>query len=286
MARSGTIDSGAPRTQGGVRPLAELRAFNFALRRQVEVVRALFYREAGLRHSKSMRLGFLLQMVEPLIIIGAICLLFYIVDRQPMYGDNMILFVGTGVFPVYLFVHTATGIREPVHGARFGRYPIQLPLDAILAHIFLRGLSSSLTALAFFTALYFSGVREAVPHNPAAALLSFGVIFMLGVGMGVLNPVIGCMLPLWDSIWPAISRASLHFAGIYYVADYMSPEIRNYLWFNPLVHGIDWFRLGFYPLYPTRIMNRGVLLAITAVVMFLGLCMERVFREKLLKGER
>jgi capsular polysaccharide transport system permease protein len=286
MGRNGQVEVAQPPRRGRADIASDWRGFRDAMRWQVGVISALLYREAGLRHGKSMRFGFTLMMVEPIIIIGAICLLFYMINRPPMYGSSMVLFVATGVFPVYLFIHTATGIREPVQGAHVGRYPVQLPLDAVMAHVFLRGLSSALIGVLFFAGVYWTDTRQAMPHEPVTALTSLGVIFIMGVGLGVINPVIGRLIPFWDSVWPAISRASLHFAGIYYVADYLPPDIRVYLSFNPLVHAVDWFRTAFYPFYPTLIMNRPVLLYLTLAFVFFSLCLERVFREKLLKGER
>src|SRR5262249_7758906 len=111
----------------------EAARFLRGLRQQLRVITALLLREAGGRRGRRIPFGFALLMVEPLLIIGTIVLLFYCMNRAPIYGSNLVLFIATGVFPVYLFIHTALGIREPVQLAHLGRYPIEQPLDSVIA---------------------------------------------------------------------------------------------------------------------------------------------------------
>lgn len=247
-----------------------------ALRNQFNVISALFFREAEMRHGHSFTLGYLATGVEPLIIIGTIGLLFSTLTRAPAYGGNLWLFLGTGVFPIYLFIHTSMRMRQPLNpGAQRLRFPIERPFDHMAVHAILHMFSSTLVTVLFFgTLYYFGGVEQAVPENPLMAIEALGAVLFLGIAMGICNSIIGRLFPIWDILWPAIARGALHFSGIYFVAAYLSPDKRYYFAFNPMLHGVNWFRRAFYPLYPAELNDHLYLLSVAFSVLFVGLLLE------------
>ncbi|MBL6749550.1 MAG: ABC transporter permease [Nevskia sp.] len=251
---------------------------------QWQVLSALVRRESESRHGRRFNFGFALGMLEPLIIIGAICLLFWLINHPPIYGSSMVLFVATGVFPVYLFIHTAGKVHEPLQSAHLGRYTLELPIDNVVAHATLHALSSAAVAIAFFCILYFIGERQASPYEPGRALAALLMIYALGVGMGLFNAVLGRVLPIWGLAWPALSRASVHFSAIYYVVDSLPPRIRGWFALNPILHAVNWFRTAFYPFYPTLTLNPGYLGWCVLATLTVGLCLERRFRPLLQSG--
>lgn len=263
--------------------LTERGRVALAARRQWLVLSAMIRRESQVRHGTSINFGFLLGMLEPLVIIGAICLLFHLLNRPPIYGNSMILFVATGVFPVYLFIHTSGKVQEPLHAARSGLYPIEAVLDGVLAHATLHAVVSAAVAILFFAALYVGGERQAAPYDTGAAVKALLVIYGFGVGVGIINVVIGQAFPLWGVIWPALSRASVHFSGIYYVVDYFPPEVRSKFAMLPMLHGVEWFRKAFYPFYPAVTLDRSFMIWGMFVSLFLGLLLQRVFRLQILR---
>lgn len=256
-------------------------AFGRALWRQLAVVKALVAREAVARRHHAIPFAFLLGMIEPLIIIGAICTLFILIDRVPMYGSSLVLFVASGVFPVYMFLYTSMGVRGPLEHAHIHRYPPEKPLDKVMAHVILHGVSSAAVVVLFFAGLYLWGEHQAQPFNPLGAITALSVMFWLGVGMGIFNTALASVFPAWNSLWPGFARASIHFSGLYFVADFLPPNIRFYFALNPLIHGVDWFRSSFYPFYPNAYNDKTYLLAMTVGSLFVGLVMQRVFREAL-----
>ena len=247
-----------------------------ALRNQYNVLSALLFREAGMRHGQNFTLGYLASGIEPLVIVATIGLLFSALSRTPPYGSSLLLFIGTGVFPIYLFIHTSLRLRQPLNAvAQRQRFPIERPFDHILVHALLHLVSSALVAIVFFAGLYmFLGVNAAIPGDPIAAVLSLLVVLMLGIATGILNSVIARIVPAWDLLWPGIARASLHFSGPYFVAAYLTPDTRWYFALNPVIHGVNWFRHAFYPFYPNELTDHAYIITFTAVLLFLGLLLE------------
>jgi len=246
------------------------------LRNQANVLSALFFREAEMRHGQSFALGYLASAIEPLVIIGTIGLLFSALAHTPPYGDSLWLFLGTGVFPIYLFIHTSLRLRQPLNaGAQRLRFPIERPFDHIAVHSLLHLLSSAFVAILFFGALYYiGGVNSAIPENPLIAIEALAAVLLFGIATGICNAVIARLFPFWDVIWPAIARGALHFSGPYFVAAYLPPDSRWYFGLNPMIHGVDWFRHAFYPFYPNQLDNHLYLLEAAALLLVFGLLLE------------
>ncbi len=257
-----------------------------ALRSQFNVLSALLFREAEMRQGQNFALGYLAAGIEPLIIVGTIGLLFSALAKTPPYGTSLLLFLGTGVFPIYLFIHTSLRLRQPMNpGAQRQRFPIERPFDHILIHAVLHLVSSALVTVLFFGSLYyFCGVNAAIPEDPATAISALFIILLLGIATGICNSVIARIFPIWDVLWPAFARASLHFSGPYFVAAYLPPDNRWFFGLNPVIHGVNWFRHAFYPFYPNQLTDQSYLLTITFGLLFLGLLLEagtrRHFEEK------
>ena len=259
---------------------------NHAVRTQANVLAALFFREADMRHGRSFALAYLASGIEPLVIVATIGLLFSVLGHAPPYGRSLMLFLGTGVFPIYMFIHTSMRLRQALGpGSHRTRYPIEQPLDHVLVHALLHILSSSLVALFFFVGMYYLGVSAAWPWDPLIAVEALATIFLFGVAMGIFNSVVARIFPVWDLIWPAFARAQLHFSGPYFVVAYLPPNIRWYFGLNPVLHGVNWFRNAFYPFYPNQLTNPSFLLLSAMVMIALGLLLEAATRRYLEERE-
>jgi capsular polysaccharide transport system permease protein len=257
-----------------------------ALTVQRRVLVALFMREAGMRRGQAYGLGWLLGAVEPLLIIGVVGSLFSITNHAPAYGSNMLLFVGTGVFPMYIFLYTSIRVREPVALAHAGRYPTELPLDEIAVHAALHLIATMIVAIAFFGGLALLGVHDAIPSDVPTLIASSSTLFAFGVGMGIVNAAIARIIPFWSIAWSALVRILFHFSGLYFVVDYFTPNARWFFEINPLTHGLNWFRHAFYPFYSNAASDSHFVLACALAALFFGLTTERVLRREFLRGER
>jgi capsular polysaccharide transport system permease protein len=83
---------------------------------------------------------------------------------------------------------------------------------------------------------------------------------------------------IWAYITPAFNRALIMFSGIFYIPDFMSEGTRYILSFNPILHAVALFRMGFYPSYPHLLLDKGYLAAWVAGSILFGLVFERITR--------
>ena len=188
-----------------------------ALRQQFNVLSGLLFREAEMRHGQSFALGYIASGIEPLVIVATIGLLFSALAKTPPYGGSLLLFLGTGVFPIYLFIHTSLRLRQPLNaGAQRQRYPAERPFDHIAIHALLHILSSAIVTVLFFGGLYYlGGVNAAIPEDPLAALSALAAVLLFGIATGICNSVIARLFPLGCDLARLCARLAALFRALF-----------------------------------------------------------------------
>ncbi|WGD30504.1 ABC transporter permease [Ancylobacter sp. WKF20] len=258
-----------------------LRRFGDGLRTQGRVVVALMLREMRLRSVHS-RLSYLLALLEPILQLTMMMTIFTLIGRRPDFGTSLLLFLGTGILPFFLFTHVSGRTTGAVRASGLVRAlaPVH-PLDIMLARSLLETATLLVIAVLLFTVIYATGVKDAIPVRPMLAIEGFAATALLAIGVGLINGVIGAFFRLWAVIYGVLSRSLIFLSGVFFVPDFMPPAIRYYLSWNPLLHGLEWFRSGFYLTYPTLTLDKGYLIGFSVVALLVGLALERVFRARL-----
>ncbi len=258
-----------------------LDQFGQGLRTQGRVIVALMLREMRLRSVQS-RMSYLLALFEPILQLAVMMAIFTFLGRRPHFGTSMLLFFATGILPFFLFTHVSGRTTGAIRSSGLVRAlaPVQ-PLDIILARALLETTTLVIVGTLLLCFIYSTGVREAVPIRPMNAIEAFAATGLLAIGVGLINGVIGAFFKLWSMIYAVASRVLLFTSGVFYVPDFMPPQIRQYIVWNPLMHALDWFRTGFYLTYPTSLLDKSYLLGFGMTTLLIGLALERVFRPRL-----
>jgi capsular polysaccharide transport system permease protein len=266
----------------GTLPPRGARYWDAALRNTVNAAWAIFWHEADMHNGRRLLMGYLAAGLEPLFIVLVLDLLFTMLGRHVPYGRSSLLFLGTGVYPIYMFIHTSIRMRHPLGR---GKYRVRFAMERPLMVLFINAIQHYITYMCviavFFGSLYFSGIDDAIPFDPLRAFSAITGVYLIGFGAGIINAVFGRLFPAWDLAWPAISRTVLHFSGLYYVAGYLPPTIRYYLLFNPVLHATDWFRMAFYPFFPAASSGAWVVVMSGMTLITIGLLLESNTRQYL-----
>jgi capsular polysaccharide transport system permease protein len=98
---------------------------------------------------------------------------------------------------------------------------------------------------------------------------------LLGAGLGLINLVIARFAPAWPMIIRIAMRGMLLLSGVIHIPDFFSPGVRAWLAWNPILHGIDWFRLGIYGRYPILLLDQFYLMKCAVILLFIGLVADR-----------
>lgn len=213
------------------------------------IMTALIVRDFWVRFRKyHPALGVIL-FIEPVILVAMISgLRIYLFGKEPSFGPSVLLFMGTGVFPFYIFRRCARGVRAPKSRAK--EYYFVKPFDFLLSRFFIYQIQNFTLMVLFFSALYVYGIREAMPWAPENCLLSLTAVGFLAFGMALVNSTIQSYFPGWGTIYGFLSRPMMMFSGAFKTVDLTPEPLRTIYSWNPLSHVIELFRLGFYPNYP------------------------------------
>ncbi len=126
----------------------------------------------------------------------------------------------------------------------------------------------------WFAGMWLYGLN-AIPEDPKACLLALGLLAVGGIGIGLINAAISRRFQLWPYIYGIPGRALLVLSGAYYIVDLLPLFFRNVVVWNPLAHGIEWFRLGLYGNYPVITLDREYFGVAMAVALLLGVAAHR-----------
>jgi capsular polysaccharide transport system permease protein len=253
--------------------------FGTALRGYCRIILALLRREEESRRAEPMES--ILELLEPVILVGVMGFFYWFLGRRSVspIGGSPLVFYGTGFFALYFFIYLSSRMRGAVSAPQ-RRFPIEQRLDHIIVHTIIRTFDYAILGVLAFGTIYAFITVDALPRQWAPIAQAVVALIMLGFGWGVLNLIVGKLFKVWRYFFPAFNRCLIFFSGIFYVADFLPPNARDVLSFNPLLHAIALFRMGFYPDHPTVILDRSYLAACALFSLSFGLVLERATRRR------
>jgi capsular polysaccharide transport system permease protein len=252
-----------------------------ALRSQVRVINALMLREARTRYGRQ-KVGYLWALIEPIVQILVFSYLFYLIGRVNPFGGSMAVFLATGLMTFFGF----RNVMNRVKGG-FGSneallsFPIVKVVDCYFARALLElGTWIAVTVL-ILGGLIFLGLGSA-PRSVPIMAMALLCLFALALGAGMTLAVISEFLPALSNLMKMPNRILYMTSGGFFLPDSLPPVARNILTWNPVLHGITLFRVGYYPLYDSHMLSIPYLVGWSVGALFVGLTAERLTRKTIL----
>lgn len=254
-------------------------SFPVALRRHCQVILALLAHEEEMRRKHPV--DAVLHLLEPIFLIATVTFFWWFLGRHrsPLVGDSLVLFYATGFLPLYLFIYISRRMARNIDRPR-NRFPVEQRLDHIMVHIVLRVIDYSILGVLAFTGIYVFITNLGLPHDLVPVAQACLAIVMLGFGWGIVVILISQLHWTVRMVVPWLSRALIIFSGIFYIPDFLSPSVREYLSYNPMLHAINLFRHGFYYRYPSLLLDTNYLAYCAIAAVLLGLVLERITRRR------
>eukprot|EP00913_Durusdinium_trenchii_P026877 g25212.t1 len=222
----------------------------------------------------------LFDLLEALVFILAHWIIFTFLHRQLLIGDSLLMFITTGIFPVLFFrtmsIRAATAIEA---SKSVTAIPYVEAIDYSLARTFVEFLAFSLMFILFFAMIAaFQLSKFAIPYNPRAIVEFAVLVSAFSFGIGLINSFLTYLFPLWKFAWAMISRVQIFFSAVFYIPEYMPPQIKELVSYNPIMHLVSLFRIGFYPTYPTHLFSMTYIAGWACAALLIGLALERALR--------
>ncbi len=198
-------------------------------------------------------------------------------------GDDPGVFVATGITPYILCLYPARMVALTfMHTRPLLQFPIVRPMHLILSRVILEVFTAFLVLALFVAILY--GLKAAVmPQDLYRAISStlLGIFFGIGIGlMGAVGYAIvkNAAVVIVFSILFVLYISS----GVFFPSVFMSENVRNVLWYNPMYHCIGLLRSSYYDTYGFGEFSYTFLFLSGATVNLVGVAGERFLRGKLI----
>ncbi len=245
------------------------------------VWKALFLREAVARISAG-RAAWVWILAEPVVHLFFLNLFFGVMLQRMILGVEAGLFITTGVLGYLIVQHTAMRSKEAItaNNALFTYRQVR-PVDTVLVRAALEAtlvLASGIVLLAGLT-VWGSHV---IPHDPFRVILAGLLLWLSGLGLGLMLSAAGELIPELSRLSDMLFRPLYFLSAIMYPVTAIPVAYRDWLLANPLIHGIESVRQGFFAQYHTvEGISLSYLAGCALVMLLLGLALHVRFGAKL-----
>nr|WP_298410333.1 ABC transporter permease [uncultured Halomonas sp.] len=213
---------------------------------------ALFMREA-ISRTMADRMAWFWMIFEPIAFIGVMVAVRSLVmgGGRHIAGADFIPWLVVGLLGFFLFrenLMRAIGAVDANKG--LFAYRQVKPVDPVLVRAFLEGMLKSFIFLLFIAAgslLKF----DLVPAYPLGAILDWLSLWALGLGAGLTVSAAAALVPEIGRIVRILTLPLLILSGVIFPINYIPHEFRQYVLWNPIVHGLESMRLSFFEGYHT-----------------------------------
>lgn len=238
---------------------------------RLSLIWVLFWHNFAPRN-KSDRLQIVWVILEPIGQMAVLLMVFTLIGRTPAYGRSFALFLLTGVAMLTHFTRGSAMVMGAIKTVEKTSRPPGVGLfhEAIARILFKLTIGVIYTAALFWAVAEFAHV-DTMPHHWVPVVEAFFWMTLLAFGVGLLRAHAQRFAPFAERAYTILSRVLLFVSGVFYVPSFMPPQIRDWLAWNPVLHGVELFRLGVYAEYPTIVYDplyfKGFALGTTALGM-------------------
>lgn len=246
------------------------------------VWKALFFREAHIRLFGA-RAAWAWLLFDPVVQTAFLTAMIGRALSQVTFGVDGAMFVMTGLLGYHMFQHAATKCMEAIDAnkALFSYRQVK-PVDTVIVRALMEGAVESAVAIILLSLAVLIGF-EVIPFDPLLVAVAFGILFSMGTGLGLIISVIATLIPESKHIINILLRPLYFLSGIMFPANIVPQPYRDWLMTNPLLHGVEMLRMGFFGTYkavPEATLAYPAMIAIGAT--FFGLALQVRFANRLM----
>jgi capsular polysaccharide transport system permease protein len=251
-----------------------------ALRIQGRVLLALMLREARTRYGRR-QAGYLWALFEPLTHMAMFIVMFSFLGRAVPLGDSLAAFLVTGLGPYLGFRNVMTRTQGAyASNEALLSFPVVKVMDTFIGRALLELATGLTVTFILFTVLIATGYSD-MPSNVLMMLSAVFLLFLIGFGAGLVIGVIGQFLPSFATLFSLPSRLLYWMSCIFYIPESMPPSARDIIAWNPIAHGVTMFRMGYYKLYDSHMLDINYLCGWATSAVLVAFIVERVARKPL-----
>lgn len=248
-----------------------------------DVTFGLLMRELKTRYG-SYRLGYCWALLDPLIMVGAFCLIFGLRGRSGFGGAEAPVFIISGYLPFLLFSKTANQLKSAV-SANMGLFCYRqvTPFATLLARFILEMLSLFLVMLLMITLLCGLGFA-ALPADPLHTLWYLLQLALFAFALGMLFCIINKYSAEVGKFIGFLMMPLMIISGVIMPIAVIPAQYHGWLLWNPLLHAIELIRSGWIAGFATPYGDPIYLASCTVSLLALAMSAYRLNRYHLIRS--
>lgn len=211
---------------------------------------AMFMREAVSR-TMADRMGWFWMIVEPVAFIAIMTFIrsFVSGSHQLITGADFIPWMIVGMMGFFLVRENMVRSQGAINASKaLFAYRQVHPSDAVFVRGYLDGLLRTFVFLLFILGGLLLGL-DLFPDNAIKALFGWLSLWILGLGFGLVFSVTSTLIPETAKIISMLTMPLLIISGVILPLNMLPHYLLEYLMLNPIAHGLEFIRAGFFENY-------------------------------------
>lgn len=215
------------------------------------VWRALFMREVQMRATAN-RFAWLWMLVEPVVwVVVWLGIRNFLGRFHVVVGADFVPWLLVGILGFFLFregVQRSLGALEANQGL-FAYRQVQ-PVDTVLIRNVVEGFLKTIVFVIVIMGASLLGY-DVLPANPLRAVFAWASLWLFGTGVGLVVSVGATLVPEIRIVVRLAMLPMLLLSGVIFSINVLPHSAQQYLLYNPILHGVEFLRLAFFPGYAT-----------------------------------
>lgn len=210
---------------------------------QLRVIHALMLRELTTRFGRE-NIGFLWIMAEPLLFAGLVALMWRLTKGPEEHGVSVIAFIVTGYIPITLFRHgVARSVAVfTVNSSLLYHRQVKV-LDFIIVRFAIEVLGGMMAYFFIATILIILDVFP-IPDNIGLLISGWSLYAIFSFSLCLIIAPLSEMSEVLEKFVPVTTYIMIPFSGLFYMASWMTPKLREFVLFSPFVNCMEMMRKG------------------------------------------
>lgn len=256
------------------------RELKRALTQHARVVLALMLRDIKTRAGASY-FGFLIGLVVPLAHLTIVLVLYIAMGRAAAIGTNITLYLASAVLPfvIWSYAHQKIVLSFQQNSA-LTSFPIVKLFDILIARSIVELLNAALIIICSI------GILSAIIYdififNFSSMVFSLMLAYILGVSTGYIFGLISYIFPGFMIVGFLIIPVYWIACGTVFIPDALPEQIRNFVYFFPLTHIVDYTRMSIYAAYMSKFVDLNYIYTIIIINIFIAVLANKYMRNLL-----
>ncbi|WP_341675868.1 ABC transporter permease [Niveibacterium sp. SC-1] len=212
------------------------------------VWRALLLRES-LTRLFSRRAAWFWLISEPLFHVSYMLALYSGMRAHKLGGVDTPIWLITGMSAFFLFRRVSSQGQNAIDAnkALFAYRQVK-PVDTVVVRALLEGVLMLLVTVALLAGAALFG-HDVLPADALLALGALLALWLIGLGWALITSVLCGLVKEVSNLIGFVMMPAFLLSGVFMPVSSVPQPYRDYLTFNPLLHGVEAVRLGFAPYY-------------------------------------